>query len=106
MYQHLLLVNGTSMLSGEQIRDGWLKHIYSDENTPFTNNEGEFDVDALANLTNDLKAVSVAVVDPVLLGSGGLKPPVETQVKACAIALYGVSPSASNPMMHKTVTKR
>ena len=41
MYQYLLLVNGTSMLSGEQIRDGWLKHIYSDENTPFTNNESE-----------------------------------------------------------------
>ena len=41
MYQHLLLTNRTSMLSGEQIRDGWLKHIYSDENTPFTNNEGE-----------------------------------------------------------------
>ena len=41
MYQHLLLANGTSMLSGEQIRDGWLKHMYSDENTPFTNNEGE-----------------------------------------------------------------
>jgi len=41
MYQHLLLTNRTSMLTGEQIRDGWLKHIYSDENTPFTNNEGE-----------------------------------------------------------------
>ena len=41
MYQHLLLTNQTSMLTGEQIRDGWLKHIYSDENTPFTNNEGE-----------------------------------------------------------------
>jgi len=41
MYQHLLLTNRTSMLSGEQIRDGWLKYIYSDENTPFTNNEGE-----------------------------------------------------------------
>jgi hypothetical protein len=41
MYQHLLLANQTSMLTGEQIRDGWLKHIYSDENTPFTNNEGE-----------------------------------------------------------------
>ena len=41
MYQHLLLTNQTSMLSGEQIRDGWLKHIYSNENTPFTNNEGE-----------------------------------------------------------------
>ena len=41
MYQHLLLTNQTSMLSGEQIRDGWLKHIYSDKNTPFTNNEGD-----------------------------------------------------------------
>ena len=40
MYQHLLLTNQTSMLTGEQIRDGWLKHIYSDDNTPFVNNEG------------------------------------------------------------------
>ena len=41
MYQHLLLENGTSRLNGEQIRDGWLKHIYSDENTPFTSDAGE-----------------------------------------------------------------
>lgn len=41
MYQHLLLTDQTSILSGEQIRDGWLKHIYSDENTPFTNDKGE-----------------------------------------------------------------
>jgi len=41
MYQHLLLLNQTSILTGEQIRDGWLKHIYSDDNTPFLNNEGE-----------------------------------------------------------------
>lgn len=41
MYQHLLLENETSRLSGEQIRDGWLKHIYSDGNTPFTNDAGE-----------------------------------------------------------------
>jgi hypothetical protein len=41
MYQHLLLTNQTSMLTSEQIRDGWLKHIYSDDNTPFLNNEGE-----------------------------------------------------------------
>ena len=41
MYQHLLLENRTSMLTGKQIREGWLKHIYSDENTPFTNNEGQ-----------------------------------------------------------------
>ncbi|MFL2554943.1 MAG: ADP-ribosylglycohydrolase family protein [Candidatus Rariloculaceae bacterium] len=38
IYQHLLFEHGTSMLSGEQIRDGWLTHIYSDENTPFTRN--------------------------------------------------------------------
>lgn len=41
IYQHLLLENETSILNGEQIRDGWLKHIYSDGNTPFVNNEGE-----------------------------------------------------------------
>ena len=29
------------MLSPQQIRAGWLRHIYSDENTPFTNSEGE-----------------------------------------------------------------
>ncbi|MBI80093.1 MAG: heme biosynthesis protein HemY [Gammaproteobacteria bacterium] len=38
IYQHLLLENQTSILSGEQIRDGWVTHIYSDENTPFTRN--------------------------------------------------------------------
>jgi len=40
IYQQLLLEHQTSMLSGEQIRDGWLRHIYSDENTPFTNEDG------------------------------------------------------------------
>lgn len=41
MYQHLLLTNGNSILTGKQIRDGWLKHIYSDDNTPFVDNGGE-----------------------------------------------------------------
>jgi hypothetical protein len=41
LYQHLLLTHETSMLTGEQIRDGWLKHIYSDENTPFVNPDGD-----------------------------------------------------------------
>jgi hypothetical protein len=41
MYQHLLLANQTSILTGEQIRDGWLKHVYSDENTPFVNSDGD-----------------------------------------------------------------
>ena len=41
MYQQLLLENQTSMLSGEQIREGWLKHIYSDENTPHINSDGD-----------------------------------------------------------------
>lgn len=40
IYQHLLLSNQTSILSGEQIRDGWMEHIYSDENTPFTTDNG------------------------------------------------------------------
>ena len=31
MYQHLLSTNATTRLTGEQIRDGWLAHIY-DEN--------------------------------------------------------------------------
>ena len=35
------------------------------------------DVDSLANLTIDTKAASIAVIDPMLLGTGGLKPPTE-----------------------------
>lgn len=31
IYQELLLANKTSVLSGEQIRDGWLKHIKKEE---------------------------------------------------------------------------
>lgn len=41
IYQHLLLTHQTSQLTGEQIRDGWLQHIYSDEDTPFTNDDGQ-----------------------------------------------------------------
>jgi hypothetical protein len=41
MYQHLLLQHHVSVLSAGQIRDGWLKHIWSDENTPFSNDKGE-----------------------------------------------------------------
>ena len=41
IYQHLLLSHETSQLTGEQIRDGWLKHIYSDADTPFRNRNGE-----------------------------------------------------------------
>ena len=37
MYQHLLDVNNVSILTPEQIRDGWLHHIYSNEDAP--NNE-------------------------------------------------------------------
>lgn len=31
MYQHLLYTNKTSMLTGEQIKDGWLKHLKHEE---------------------------------------------------------------------------
>lgn len=34
IYQHLLQQHQTAVLSAEQIRDGWLAHIYSDENSP------------------------------------------------------------------------
>ncbi|HIB32164.1 MAG TPA: ADP-ribosylglycohydrolase family protein [Candidatus Marinimicrobia bacterium] len=34
MYQHLLDINNTSLLSGKQIKNGWLHHIYSNEDAP------------------------------------------------------------------------
>jgi hypothetical protein len=40
MYQHLLATHKVSVLSAKQIRDGWLTHIYSDDNTPFVNSDG------------------------------------------------------------------
>lgn len=40
MYQHLLLENDTSMLTGEQIREGWLKHIkHEEENFLWVSNQ-------------------------------------------------------------------
>ncbi|MGI9427702.1 MAG: ADP-ribosylglycohydrolase family protein [Bythopirellula sp.] len=40
LYQHLLLVNKTSLLTARQIRDGWLKHIKSaEENFLWVSNE-------------------------------------------------------------------
>ncbi|MDG1275806.1 MAG: ADP-ribosylglycohydrolase family protein [Algoriphagus sp.] len=40
IYQSLMYENQTTSLSPEQIRNGWLKHIYSDENTPFMGKDG------------------------------------------------------------------
>jgi len=40
IYQSLMYENQSTSLSPEQIRDGWLKHIYSDENTPFIGKDG------------------------------------------------------------------
>ena len=34
MYQHLMYEHETSLLTAEQIRAGWLKHIYSNEDAP------------------------------------------------------------------------
>nr|WP_321412957.1 ADP-ribosylglycohydrolase family protein [uncultured Allomuricauda sp.] len=45
MYQHLLHENKTSMLTPEQIRDGWLKYIKSDEeNYLWVSNQRAFDL--------------------------------------------------------------
>lgn len=41
MYQYLLAQYQTSHLSPQQIKSGWLNHIFSDTNTPFMNSEGQ-----------------------------------------------------------------
>jgi len=45
MYQHLLYTHKTSLLTGAQIRDGWLKHIKSEEeNYLWVSNQKAFDL--------------------------------------------------------------
>lgn len=45
IYQHLLHTNKTSVLTGEQIRDGWLKHIKSEEeNFLWVSSQSAFDL--------------------------------------------------------------
>lgn len=45
IYQHLLYTNKTSMLTAEQIREGWLKHIKAEEeNYLWVSNQKAFDL--------------------------------------------------------------
>ena len=45
MYQHLLYMNKTSKLSGNQIRDGWLKHIkHEEQNYLWVSNQRALDL--------------------------------------------------------------
>jgi len=57
MYQHLLYENKTSVLTPEQIRNGWLKHIRpEEENYLWVSNQRAFDLmkgDTLPPLTGD-----------------------------------------------------
>lgn len=41
MYQYITYHNKVTQLSPEQIRDGWLTHIYNEENTPFIGADGK-----------------------------------------------------------------
>ena len=41
LYQHLMFTQETSLLTAEQIRDGWLEHIYPDSETPYVDDEGQ-----------------------------------------------------------------
>jgi hypothetical protein len=41
IYQQLMFTRETSILTAEQIRDGWMRHIYADEDTPFVDDEGK-----------------------------------------------------------------
>lgn len=40
MYLQLSRASAGPILTGEEIRDGWLRHIYSDKNTPFRTGDG------------------------------------------------------------------
>ena len=45
MYQHLVYMNKTSKLSGQQIRDGWLKHIkHEEQNYLWVSNQRALDL--------------------------------------------------------------
>ena len=45
MYQHLVYMNKTSKLSGQQIRDGWLKHIkHEEQNYLWVSNQKALDL--------------------------------------------------------------
>lgn len=45
MYQHLLYTNKTSMLTGKQIQEGWLRHIMAEEeNYLWVSNQAAFDL--------------------------------------------------------------
>ena len=45
MYQHLVYINKTSKLSGQQIRDGWLKHIkHEEQNYLWVSNQRALDL--------------------------------------------------------------
>ena len=45
MYQHLLYTNKTSILTGQQIKDGWLKHIKpEEENYLWVSNQKAYDL--------------------------------------------------------------
>lgn len=51
MYQHLLYTNKTSVLTGKQIREGWLKHIKAEEeNYLWVSNQKAFDLMQLGML--------------------------------------------------------
>ncbi len=41
MYQYLMAQHETTRLSAKQIHDGWMTHIYSDDNTPFKSADGK-----------------------------------------------------------------
>ncbi|MCB1123503.1 MAG: ADP-ribosylglycohydrolase family protein [Verrucomicrobiae bacterium] len=41
IYQYITWQSKDPKLTGKQIRDGWLTHIYSDENTPFSRDGGK-----------------------------------------------------------------
>ncbi len=66
IYQHLLDKHQTTILTAEQIRDGWLTHIYSETSSPFG-------VDDAGNAENFLWVSNQRAFD--LMSEQGMLPP-------------------------------
>lgn len=55
------------------------------------------DVDKLTNTTQDFKAKAIGIIDPMLIGEDGLKPPVEYGKKGADMLVGEASPLCSSP---------
>ena len=75
MYQHLVYTNKVSKLSGEQIRDGWLKHIkHEEQNYLWVSNQRALDLmldgEVPPETSNPIKNTDFDMIDAQLTTGG------------------------------------